>query len=90
MGNGASKFEINCISRLSRSAHVCGRGQGYRAAKMNGCLAGVLVVIGLFAAIVPGLIILFWIFHKQNQYEIEMKAIVVKWVNAGRPSQVWR
>lgn len=90
MGHGAtvsSRYQIAFYGTQEERACMWARSMGYPVpTKMNGCLAGVLVVIGLFAAIVPGLIILFWIFHKQNQYEIELKALVVKWVDAGKPS----
>lgn len=90
IGHGASVSSRNQIAyhgTQEERACIWARSMGYPVpTKMNGCLAGLLVVIGLFAAIVPGLIILFWIFHKQNQYEIELKALVVKWVDAGKPS----
>lgn len=89
LGHGApasSRNEIAFHGTKEERACMWARSMGYPVpTKMNGCLAGVLVMIGLFAAIVPGLIILFWIFHRQNQYQIELKALVVKWVDAGQP-----
>ena len=54
--------------------------------KMGGCLASILVVIGLCIYIVPGVLLLIWIWVQSNQYERDMKALVEKWVDAGRPN----
>ena len=53
--------------------------------KMGGCLSAFLVVLGLFAFIVPGLIILLIVWNKSRQYERDMKALVEKWIDAGKP-----
>jgi len=53
--------------------------------KMQGCLASILVVLGLCMYVVPGVLLLVWIFVQANQYERDMNALVEKWVDAGRP-----
>ena len=53
--------------------------------KMGGCLSAFLVVLGLFAFIVPGLIILLIVWNNSRQYERDMKALVEKWIDAGKP-----
>ena len=50
------------------------------------CAASILVVIGLFIFIVPGVLLLIWIWVQDNQYERDMRALVEKWVDAGRPN----
>tara|TARA_B100000886_G_C20318496_1_gene447058 strand:+ start:441 stop:653 length:213 start_codon:yes stop_codon:yes gene_type:complete len=52
---------------------------------MNGCLTGVLVVIGLTAFVIPGVLILVFVFIQNRTYERDMKALVIKWVDAGKP-----
>ena len=46
----------------------------------------ILVIIGLCIFIIPGLILLIWVFLNRNQYHRDMKALVSKWIDAGRPS----
>ncbi len=54
--------------------------------KMGGCLAFILIIIGLFAFVVPGILILLWVWYQGNQYERDMRQLVAKWVDAGKPS----
>ena len=53
--------------------------------KWNGCLSAFLVIIGLCAYVVPGLILLLIVWNNGRQYERDMKALVEKWVDAGKP-----
>ena len=53
--------------------------------KMSGCLTGVLVLIGLTAFVIPGVLILVFVFIQNRTYERDMKALVIKWVDAGKP-----
>ena len=62
------------------------RSMGYPIPiKMNGCLSTFLIVIGLTAFIVPGLLLIFFVIWKDNQYRTEVVALVTKWVEAGKP-----
>ena len=54
--------------------------------KMDGCLSAILVVIGLFMFVIPGILLLVWLFIQSNQYDRDMKQLVEKWVDAGRPA----
>ena len=53
--------------------------------KMGGCLSVFLVVLGLCVFVVPGLIILLIVWNDGRQYERDMKALVEKWIDAGKP-----
>ena len=53
--------------------------------KMGGCLSTFLIVLGFLAAVIPGLILLFHVWNNGNQYERDMKALVEKWIDAGKP-----
>ena len=53
--------------------------------KMDGCLASILVVVGLLIYLVPGILLLVWLFVQSNQYKRDMAALVSKWVDAGKP-----
>ena len=54
--------------------------------KMDGCLSAILVVLGLFMFVVPGVLLLVWLFVEANQYDRDMKQLIAKWVDAGRPT----
>lgn len=54
--------------------------------KMGGCLVFILVIIGLTAFVVPGVLILIWVWYQGNQYERDMRQLVAKWVDAGKPT----
>ena len=53
--------------------------------KLDGLLAGILVIVGLLIFIVPGVLVLVWVWIQDNQYERDIKALIEKWVDAGRP-----
>ena len=53
--------------------------------KWDGCLTAFLVVLGLCAYVIPGVILLLLVWNNGNQYERDMKALVAKWVDAGKP-----
>ncbi len=53
--------------------------------KPDGCSTGCLVVLGLTAAIIPGILVLFWLMNKERDYKLDIKALVFKWIDAGRP-----
>ena len=53
--------------------------------KMGGCAGAILVVIGLCIYVIPGVLLLVWLFVQSNQYEQDMKKLMEKWIDAGRP-----
>ena len=53
--------------------------------KMGGCLSTFLVVLGLCAYVLPGVIILLLVWNNGRQYERDMKALIEKWIDAGKP-----
>ena len=53
--------------------------------KMGGCLSAFLIVAGLCIFIVPGVLLLVFVFIQKRTYERDMKALVIKWVDAGKP-----
>ena len=68
------------------TAKAWARSMGYPVpTKPDGCLTTVFVFIGLLAAVVPGLLIFGWLLMKQRDYERDIKLLVAKWVDAGRP-----
>ena len=63
------------------------RSMGYPIPiKMGGCLSIILVIIGLCVFVVPGILILLWVWYQGNQYERDMRQLVAKWVDAGKPT----
>ena len=63
------------------------RSMGYPIpSKMGGCLAIILVIIGLCVYVVPGILILLWVWYQGNQYERDMRRLVAKWIDAGKPT----
>ena len=59
---------------------------GYPVPKRpNGCLSFILVLVGLFCFILPGLLILMWVWYVGTHWEKDMAALVAKWEDAGKP-----
>ena len=54
--------------------------------RMGGCASAILVVLGLCMFVVPGVLLLVWLFVEANQYDRDMKQLIAKWVDAGRPT----
>ena len=74
-------------SEAKERAVLWAKSMGYPIpSKMGGCLAFFLIIIGLFAYIVPGLLILLWVWYQGNQYERDMRQLIAKWVDAGKPT----
>ena len=68
-------------------AVIWAKSMGYPIpSKMGGCLAFILVIIGLTAFVVPGVLILIWVWYQGNQYERDMRQLVAKWIDAGKPT----
>ena len=62
------------------------RSQGYALPKKSNPILTIIgVVIGLFIFILPGLIILYMAWKKDQEYEKEMRALMNKWIDAGKP-----
>ena len=53
--------------------------------KWNGCLSTFLVIIGLCAYVIPGVILLLIVWNNGRQYERDMKSLIEKWIDAGKP-----
>ena len=69
-----------------RKASEWALSMGYPVPKRpNGCLSFILVLVGLFCFILPGLLILGWVWYVGTQWEKDMDALVAKWVDAGKP-----
>ena len=69
-----------------QKAVIWAQSLGYPVPKApDGCISVFLVIFGLFVFIVPGLIILLMVWNSSRQYERDMKALVEKWVDAGKP-----
>ena len=82
-------FKSNPMSETEtrEKAVLWAKSMGYPIpSKMGGCLAFILVIIGLFAFVVPGVLILLWVWYQGNQYERDMRQLVAKWVDAGKPT----
>ena len=45
-----------------------------------------LVIVGLLLFIIPGLLLLGWIWYQGKQYERDMDSLVTRWIDAGRPA----
>ena len=74
-------------SEAKERAILWAKSMGYPIpSKMGGCLAFFLIIIGLFAYIVPGLLILLWVWYQDNQYKRDMRQLIAKWVDAGKPT----
>ena len=74
-------------SETRAKAVLWAKSMGYPIpSKMGGCLAITLVVIGCFIFVVPGILILLWVWYQGNQYERDMKRLVAKWIDAGKPT----
>ena len=53
--------------------------------KIDGCLAFVLIFLGFMIFVVPGLLVVIWLWMQSSRYESEMNKIVGRWNDAGRP-----
>ena len=71
---------------LREKAVAWAKSMGYPIpTKWDGCLTAFLIVIGLCVYVIPGVILLLIVWNNGNQYERDMKALVAKWVDAGKP-----
>ena len=69
-----------------RKASEWALSMGYPVPKRpSGCLSFILVLVGLFCFIIPGILILGWVWYVGTQWERDMDSLVAKWVDAGKP-----
>ena len=69
-----------------RSAIAWARSVGYPVPEeLNGCLGFFLVFLGLCIFVLPGLVIVIYVFYRGQRYESETNALVARWIDAGRP-----
>tara|TARA_B100000212_G_C27287099_1_gene495620 strand:- start:407 stop:922 length:516 start_codon:yes stop_codon:yes gene_type:complete len=54
--------------------------------KMGGCLSVILIIIGLFVYVFPGILILLLVWYQAKQYKRDMRQLVARWVDAGKPT----
>ena len=79
-------FEIPTLISNEVEAIAWAKSIGYPVpTKMGGCLSTFLVVLGLCAYVLPGVIILLLVWNNGRQYERDMKALIEKWIDAGKP-----
>ena len=46
----------------------------------------VIGILGLFAAVIPGLVVLYFCWSKEENYKKQRNALLTKWIDAGRPN----
>jgi len=46
----------------------------------------IIGVLGLFAALIPGLFVLYFCWTKKENYKKQCNALLTKWIDAGRPN----
>jgi len=86
-GEDADPQRKNRGPDVDRLAVQWARSKGYAVPENpDGCLWSIGVLIGLMAAVVPGLALLGWLFLKKRDYEREIRQIRNKWIDAGKPA----
>jgi hypothetical protein len=81
-GYSSTAIPVNTRDRAARWAESMGYSVPTR---LNGCLSAILVIVGLCIYIVPGFLVLIWLWWQSSRYETEMNKIVGRWNDAGRP-----
>ena len=62
------------------------RSQGYALPKKSNPIFNfIAIIIGFCFFLLPGLILLYMSWKKDQQYEKEMRALMNKWIDAGKP-----
>ena len=61
------------------------KAMDYPIPKKTGVFGGYLVFILLLLGVVPGLIVGFMFWRRDLQSDKEMKEIMIKWIDAGKP-----
>ena len=63
-----------------------GRTMGYpRPEKLWPWFMLIIGILGLFAAVIPGLGVLYFYWSKKENHKNQCNALLVKWIDAGRP-----
>ena len=80
-----TKIQASLVARTQ--ARIWAISMGYIVpTQPGGCLSSFLIVVGLCTYIIPGILIWYWFRSQANQYERDMRALVEKWIDAGRPA----
>ena len=58
--------------------------------RLNRCLSAILVIIGLCMYVIPGFLVMLWLWWQRSRYETEMNKIVGRWNDAGRPEPCYQ
>ena len=61
------------------------KAQGYELPKKANPFMTFIGVMGLLAYVLPGLFVLYFCWRKDQEYEKEMRALMNKWIDAGKP-----
>jgi len=70
-----------------RNALKWGRNMGYpRPEKPWPWFMLIIGILGLFAALFPGLGVLYFYWSKKENYKKQCNALLTKWIDAGRPN----
>ena len=59
--------------------------KGYALPQRTGVFGAFWIVVGFICGIIPGLILAYLAIKKNRNYDREMRALMNKWVDAGRP-----
>jgi len=82
----ASTTALSGLTGNDRLAVQWALSQGYSIPKKpDGCLWLIGITCGLFAAIIPGILLLIFLMIKQREYDNELRQLRNKWVDAGKP-----
>ncbi len=80
------KLVANSSDSNQSSAIKWAVSMGYPVpSKWNGFLTTFLVIVGLCAYVIPGVILLLIVWNNGRQYERDLKALIEKWIDAGKP-----
>ena len=70
-----------------RNALKWGRNMGYpKPEKPWPRIMLIIGILGLFAALIPGLGVLYFYWSKKENYKKQCNVLLTKWIDAGRPN----
>jgi hypothetical protein len=85
-GTNRSELAYAHLKAEDRRAIQWAIAKGYSIPdRPSGCLWAIGITCGLFAAVVPGLLLILFLVVKQRDYDREIRQLHNKWVDAGRP-----